>query len=54
MNSLDENEIITILEDEPKSGRLPVRSQRPWRLLIVDDDEDVHRATTTRSGTTTA
>ena len=34
--------------DDDSSGDLPVLThtgQLPWRVLIVDDDEDVHRAT---------
>ena len=39
----DESEFLTLTDDEPHAGK--VATGNVWKILIVDDDQDVHRAT---------
>ncbi|MFV1849793.1 MAG: EAL domain-containing protein [Porticoccaceae bacterium] len=39
----NDDDIVIVNDETPKSGR--TRSARGWRVMIVDDDEDVHQAT---------
>ena len=39
---VDDDFLTLLAEDEPSHER---RAVRHWRILIVDDDEDVHQAT---------
>ncbi|AFL72130.1 putative bifunctional diguanylate cyclase/phosphodiesterase [Thiocystis violascens] len=41
--SLDDDDIVQFIDDP--SDRAPAASVEPWRILIVDDEADVHEAT---------
>ena len=40
----NENEYLSILEDSVDTG-LELNSRKSWKVLVVDDDPDVHKAT---------
>lgn len=41
----DSEPFLFLEEDETDEDDLEAKDQMPWRILIVDDDEDVHRST---------
>ncbi len=43
---VDEDDRIDFLEEEIDDPQASLRAPDPWRILVVDDDEDVHHATT--------
>ena len=40
----DQHDALVFLDEGPAQG--PLEQRRPWRILIVDDDADVHSTTT--------
>jgi CheY-like chemotaxis protein len=46
MHATDQGEdLLRFAEESPNHGRIMPGMQKPWRILIVDDVEDVHKAT---------
>ena len=44
-NKSGKDELVFLEESAPRSVAEPTRKPEVWRVLIIDDDEDVHTAT---------
>lgn len=41
-----DDDLLRFIDDEPPTSASDASEESPWRILIVDDDEEIHRATT--------